>query len=133
MDSWAQKKSHQLGMNVSTAQGRLVKDLLFESAKNTPCYRCGGVLTRETFTIEHKIPWLDSEDPVKLFFDLGNISFSHHACNMRAARRTLSTCGTENKYNKGCRCEPCKAAKAARMAKGYTPERRRGYYIKYGC
>jgi len=44
-------------------------------------------MSRDTFSIEHKIPWLDSSDPVGLYFDLNNISFSHHSCNVRAARR----------------------------------------------
>lgn len=81
------KKHLQLGMNAGTASGRLVKDLLFSFVKDTPCYRCGEPLTRETFSIEHIVPWLDSDDPVKNFFDLENVSYSHHSCNMKAARK----------------------------------------------
>lgn len=83
------KKKAQLGMNPSTASGRLLKDILFELVGKTgqkDCHRCGEELTRETFSIEHIVPWLDSEDPVGLYFDLDNISFSHQACN-HAARR----------------------------------------------
>lgn len=81
------KKHDQLGMNYGTASYRLVKDLLFDKVKDTPCHQCGGVLERENFSIEHKTPWLDSEDPTKLFFDLDNISYSHLSCNTSAARR----------------------------------------------
>lgn len=83
------KKQEQLGMNPSTASGRLTKDLLFSFVKiHSPnCFRCGEPLTRETFSIEHKVPWLDSDDPVGLFFDLDNISYSHHSCNVASARK----------------------------------------------
>jgi hypothetical protein len=82
-----QKKKDQLGMNCGTASYRLVKDLLFSFVKDIPCYHCGGQLSRDTFSIEHIKPWLDSENPVELFFDLENISFSHKSCNYSASRR----------------------------------------------
>lgn len=81
------KKNDQLGMNVGTASNRLVKDLLFSYVKGTPCYHCGGKLGRDNFSIEHKTPWLDSEDPLGLFFDLDNVTFSHLSCNSAAARK----------------------------------------------
>lgn len=81
------KKNDQLGMNVGTASNRLVKDILFSLIKDTPCHHCGGSLDRDNFSIEHKTPWLDSEDPVGLFFDLDNITFSHLSCNSGAARK----------------------------------------------
>ena len=80
------KKKQQLGMNTSTATNRLTRDLLFKfivlSGKNE-CYRCKQPMTRQEFSIEHVTPWLDSEDPVGLFFDLDNVSFSHQKCNTR--------------------------------------------------
>lgn len=76
-------------MNPSTASGRLIKDLLWnfivEAGKNK-CYKCGQEMNRETFSVEHKIPWLDSDDPKRLFFDLNNIAYSHLICNIKAAR-----------------------------------------------
>lgn len=83
-----QKKTLQLGMNPSTASGRLNKDLLFDfiSKADHTCFRCGGELTRDTFSIEHKETWLDSSDPVALFFDLDNIAYSHLSCNISASR-----------------------------------------------
>lgn len=76
-------------MSYGKASHTLVKDLLFSFICKTEhsCFRCGLPLTRDTFSIDHIEPWLDSEDPVKSFFDLGNISFSHISCNSKAARR----------------------------------------------
>ena len=129
------KKKKQLGMNHSTASHRLVKDILWklieESGKDN-CCKCGKAMRRDTFSIEHITPWLDSEDPKGLFFDLENIGFSHLRCNISDARKKLSLCGTENSYNKGCRCLDCKSAKSVRMAKEYTPQKRRAAYLRNG-
>ena len=80
------KKQHQLGMNPSTASGRLVKDLLWnfvETTGQSACCKCGEPMSRETFSIEHVTPWLDSDDPVVLYFDLTNISYSHRVCKVK--------------------------------------------------
>lgn len=84
-----EKKKEQLGMNPSTASGKLLKDLLFGfvSKAGLVCYRCGLPMLRENFSVEHKIPWLDSEDPIGLFFNPENIAYSHLVCNIGAARR----------------------------------------------
>lgn len=104
------KKSEQLGMNSSTAQARLLRDILFslvvETGKNV-CHHCGGEITRDDFSIEHIEPWLDSDDPKGVFFDLKNISFSHLRCNVAAARRPTAKHGTPSKYVSGCRCKDC--------------------------
>lgn len=116
------KKAEQLGMNPSTASGRLVKDLLFDSiSEKNFCYHCGKAMTRENFTIEHKIPWLDSEDPVGLFFDLNNIAFSHHSCNVAAARVAKRPIihGKVSGWKRGCRCTMCLSAKAVEKRKYY--------------
>ncbi len=129
------KKKLQLGMNPSTASHRLVKDVLWSLIVKTGqslCCKCGGEMSRETFSIEHIEPWLDSEDPVGLYFDLENIGFSHLRCNVADARRKTSTCGTEHQYNKGCRCRPCKKSKADRVARSYTSENRRKIYLRTG-
>lgn len=85
------KKSFQLGMNFATAAGRLRADLLFKfvALSGERCFRCNGELTRENFSIEHKKPWLDADNPKDRFFDLENIAFSHHKCNAASARRTM--------------------------------------------
>ncbi|UZV39663.1 hypothetical protein APT65_00055 [Trabzonvirus APT65] len=85
------KKKMQLGMNPSTASGRLVKDLLWNyivKCGDNKCHKCGEEMSRETFSIEHVVPWLDSENPTELFFDIGNISYSHLVCNISSARKT---------------------------------------------
>jgi len=127
----------QLGMNPSTASNRLVKDLLFDfvvKAGKDTCFRCGEKVTRETLSIEHKEAWLDSSDPVKNFFSLDNIAYSHLACNTAAGRKPELTakCGSTTMYAKGCRCDPCKAAKAALKKRIYTPEKRRAQYARSG-
>ena len=83
------KKHTQLGMNPSTASGRLLKDLLFKFVQEAGhvCHQCGKPMLRENFSIEHKTPWLDSDNPVELFFSLDNIAFSHKGCNIAAARK----------------------------------------------
>jgi len=82
-------KKLQLGMNPSTASARLTKDLLFKFVVEAghKCHRCGGELTRETFSMDHKKDWLHSDDPVGLYFDLENIAFSHFVCNTEASTR----------------------------------------------
>ena len=87
----SKKKTEQLGMNPSTAAGRLIRDILFKyisKVGDNICYRCSKSLTRETFSIEHKEPWLDSPNPTELYWDLENISFSHKECNSAAGKRT---------------------------------------------
>ena len=84
------KKSKQLGMSYGTASGRLRKTILFTLLAMLDlnvCFQCGEVIEEERgLSIEHKIPWLDSKDPIKLFFNLNNIAFSHLSCNRAAAR-----------------------------------------------
>lgn len=118
------KKTLQLGMNPSTASGRLIKDTLWRLIVETGqdrCYQCGELMTRDNFSVEHKEPWLDSEDPVRLFFDQANISFSHHACNIKAARR-------------GKGYSPEEALEARRISNkiSWNKEKRRAYYLRSG-
>ena len=76
-------------MDPGTAAHRLRTDILwgFVKAANHLCYRCGKPMTRETFSIDHIVPWLDSDSPHTLFFDSNNIAYSHLACNVQDARR----------------------------------------------
>lgn len=84
------KKKAQLGIDPGTAAARLIRDLLWDfvmkTGRNT-CHRCGYYLTRETLSIDHKTPWLDSPDPRGLFFDINNIAYSHLACNVADGRK----------------------------------------------
>lgn len=132
-----EKKHLQLGMNPSTANGRLVRDTLWrliEQSGQISCYRCNQPMDRESFSIEHKEAWLDSANPQALFFDQSNISFSHLNCNIGDGRRRdkVRVCGTATNYTYGCRCEPCVTAKSNLKKEAYTPESRREKYLKTG-
>ena len=124
----SKKKEQQLGINHSTASARLIKDILFSFVKEVPCYRCGLPLSREDFSIDHKEPWLNTEDPVKLYFDIDNVSYSHIKCNTEAAR----------KYRKYATPEERREARNKRESEAWrqkTPEERkadrRARYLKY--
>lgn len=108
------KKRLQLGQDPSTAANKLKKMILFQLVQNTKCDRCyqcsEKIKTAEELSIEHIIPWLDSENPKELFFDISNIAFSHLKCNIAASRKIEAKHGTRQKYKKGCRCEICKTA-----------------------
>ena len=112
-----EKKTEQLGMNPGTAAHRLRKSILFSFAKKLGfnwCYQCATeIVDIDNFTIEHKKPWLDSDNPPEVFFDLDNIAFSHAGCNYRAARvKHGMPCPSVTAYRKGCRCDGCKKARA---------------------
>lgn len=89
------KKKKQLGMHPATAANRLRKIVLFALIKAQGldhCYQCGEVIEDvDELSIEHKIPWLDSDNPRGLYFDLNNIAFSHLNCNVRAKRNDRPT------------------------------------------
>ena len=76
-------------MNISTATNRLRKDVLFSLAVQAghKCFQCGGDMSRDDFTLEHKRPWLHEKNAIDLFFDLNNVAFSHSACNSSASRK----------------------------------------------
>ena len=119
------KKSHALGMGISTARARLERDIVFALAiaQGHKCFRCGEDMTRDNFSVEHKVAWLSSEDPKATFFDLDNIAFSHHTCNSAAASRP------HKKY-------ASKAEKSKKWRDGFSvkerQERRRAQYLRTG-
>ncbi len=80
-------------MPIGTASNKLKKNLLFELVKKCEldtCYRCGNKIeTVKEFSIEHKISWYDSDDPINLYFDLDNIAYSHLSCNSTASKQTI--------------------------------------------
>ncbi len=77
----------QLGQTVSSAMHELKKQLMFgmlvELGRDV-CYRCGGKLRVDDFSVEHKEPWRGVDN--SLFWDHNNIGFSHLSCNSRANR-----------------------------------------------
>lgn len=78
----------QLGVVPTTARNKLMRDLLWQSLpKPVCCFRCTRPMTRDTFSIEHKIPWLDKPNAVELYFDLNNVAYSHQVCNSSASRK----------------------------------------------
>ena len=83
-----EKKDKQLGMNHSTAQHRLRKKILFmliQRLKLDTCFQCKNLIVEiDDLSIEHKKPWLDED--IRLFWDMGNIAFSHISCNSAAKR-----------------------------------------------
>lgn len=110
-----EKKNEQLGMPHGTANAILRKNILFELLKRhgeNICFQCGEeIKTIDELSIEHKVPWLDSENPTELFFSISNIAFSHLKCNVGAGRKpspSKTVHGTLLSYNKRkCRCAEC--------------------------
>lgn len=88
-DKGIRKKSETLGIHYGTAKARLDRDIIFSfiSKLNIKCFRCNGDLDRETFSVDHKNPWLIADDPLISFFDLENVAFSHSSCNTKAGRK----------------------------------------------
>lgn len=106
------KKTKQLGMAPGTAQAKLRKSLLFYLAQKCGldvCFHCNKQIESvDELSIEHMTPWLDSDDPKALFFDLDNIAFAHLRCNIGAARKSnRKLCPSVAAYRRGCRCEKC--------------------------
>ena len=109
-------KKKQLGMDPGTAANRLSRQLLYELGGRLDmqwCYHWAAKIESYIdMSIEHKVPWLHSEDPVGLYFDIDNIAFAHKSCNYKAARpRPGKPCPSLTAYRKGCRCDECKALK----------------------
>lgn len=108
------EKSKQLGMPFGTANNRLRKKIMFYLAQKCgmdKCHRCGQQIEDVTqFSIEHKVPWLHSDNPGDLFFGMENISFSHLSCNCACQTNYSPTqCPSTRRYQQGCRCEGCTA------------------------
>ena len=102
------KKTSQLGMPPGTAANKLRKNILFSLLcllnLNT-CWQCKREIeSADVLSIEHKVPWLHSEDPVGLYFDLNNIAFSHLKCNIASARQPNKIEWEDGKqYCSGCK------------------------------
>ena len=117
------KKLKQLGMPTGTAANRLKKLIMFDMAQKLnldSCHQCGKKIQKaDDLSIEHVQPYLDSKNPVDMYFDLDNIAFSHQTCNSGARRNTRVTKhGTSTMYiNKKCRCELCLEYRKMRYAK----------------
>lgn len=79
----SQRIAAQLGMPHGTANHKLRKNIMFKYvvlAGDNFCYKCGAEIELvDELSIEHKLPW-EGRD-TELFWDLGNIAFSHVTCN----------------------------------------------------
>ena len=106
-----EKKSRQLGEPHGTACNKMKKQLMFRLMQKCGmdiCHQCDEKIDDiDKMSIEHKERWLDSNDPVRLFYDADNICFSHTHCNIAAGRKPLPTSECPKRYRQGCRCEPC--------------------------
>ena len=107
-----QVEKEQLGIDKGTASNKLKKQLLFHYVKlagHDTCHRCGEKIADvDDFSVEHKVDWLHSKDPVKLFYNVDNIAFSHLHCNTKAGKKPERKHGKSG-YMRGCRCETCRA------------------------
>lgn len=124
-----QKKSDKLGMSFGTARARLERDLVYKFAIEAghKCHRCGGDMDRETFSVEHKAPWMRAADPKAAFFDLSNIAFSHTRCNQ------LEMAERRRRFDSPRECQIAyRPVKAAKMRERYTTESRQEKYQRTG-
>ena len=137
MSDYNKKREAQLGMSLGAARNKLHKSILFKlicEAELNECYQCGDFINNvDNLSIEHKEPWLYSNNPVDLYFDLTNIAFSHLKCNSGAARRNKTSCGSLTRYiNHGCRCDECTKSKSDYSKKIYSSEKRSDRYKRLG-
>ena len=106
------ERQKQLGMPLGTARGKLNKAITFQMVQRLgldTCFQCGKkIKTVRDLSIEHKISWLHSTDPVGLFFNLDNTAFSHLSCNC-GGNGELGGHPSATSYRNGCRCPECKA------------------------
>lgn len=97
-----QNKADLLGMHHSTAHHRLVRMVMLEliiKLDLDKCFRCNKKIeTVKELSIEHKESWQSAIDPLKSFFNIDNISFSHLSCNVKAGRK-----GMQNKSKTFCK------------------------------
>lgn len=151
MEYYSDKKSEQVGMSISKAAHRLKKLIMFDLVKKlsqNKCYRCREAIDKvEEFSIDHIIPYLDSENPKELFFDLDNIAFSHLSCNFKAARKSLERRsklkplkegkvkrGIKNHgsagLRRGCRCLVCKTYERESYLRAYKKRKEKRLQIQ---
>lgn len=71
--------------SIQTSRNKLQNLILFNLMEKTSmdlCFRCGQKIgSIEEMSIDHKIQWLNSNNPKELYYDLDNIAFSHSVCN----------------------------------------------------
>jgi hypothetical protein len=99
-----ERKRELLGQPIGTATAKLRKSLMYEMAVLLDwhiCYRCEQPIDDiDQFSIEHKKAWASAQDPLEAFFDLTNIAFSHHACNVGAGVRPTKSYSNEQERSR---------------------------------
>jgi len=78
------QKESQLGMKLCQARTLLHRKLIFsliEKSDQNLCFKCSRPMTENNYSIEHRDEWLYADDPVKAYFNMDNIAFSHRKCN----------------------------------------------------
>ena len=142
MNNGNKKKSEQLGMPHGTACNKLRKNILFDllcKLDYNVCYKCDDQIENvDDLSIEHIKPWLDSNSPIELFFDLENIAFSHSSCNTRGQAihtktnepRGLYWCWNCKEYKPKDEFPPCKTQKKGIRCTECNTKRMRKYRKK---
>jgi hypothetical protein len=125
------KKREQLGMDAATASHKLRKLILFSLVQQTDrdvCFKCQTKIeTVEELSIEHKAPWLDSSDPVGVFFDLSNIAFSHLRCNIASSRKPNKRYFSPDELK-----QANQARWRSSKRRTYSSDKRRAKYLRTG-
>ena len=85
------RRDELLGITFGKAGTQLRRLILFNLVKlleKDICFHCNKRIENiDELSIEHKIPWEYSNDPIKYFYDLNNIAFSHLSCNIGASNK----------------------------------------------
>ena len=120
MNKMNEIKAKQLNMPTGTASAILRKNIMFHLLKRLGenfCFQCKKEIeTVDELSIEHKIPWLHSENPTELFFSIDNIAFSHLKCNIMAGRNKQGVKHpSQESYKRGCRCQECTEIQRVRI------------------
>lgn len=118
-------------MDDATASHKLRKLILFSLIQQTAkdiCFRCQTKIeVVEDLSIEHKIPLLDSSNPVSIFFDLDNIAFSHLKCNIAYRRKPNKKYFTEDELRTANQLRWRNSKR-----RNYSSEARRAKYLRAG-
>lgn len=114
-------------MSYGKANNILRKNIMFDlvcKLKANICFHCNLLIESvNDFSIEHKKSWMYSDDPVKYFFDLENISFSHLKCNVGNSENHFYRNKIHKGYASGCRCDECRVKHNTRLRNYFRKKR----------
>lgn len=126
------RKNEFLGMPYGTAAHQLRKQIMFHLLQRLGedlCFQCGQKIEElDELSMEHKKPWLGVS--IELFWDIGNIAFSHLACNSGAGRRNQKSVG-QLQWCTGCKeLHPIADFREVNKVGGFTRSGRSQYCTK---